>query len=154
MTTYAGHDAYRSNLQSRALKRIDWWLILAALVLLGFGLLALYSYGLHPGAGNFFRKQALNIVVGIVPAALFATIQPKVWMRSATLLYVINLLALVAIFKFGTSINGSARWINLGGAIQFQPSEMAKLISILTVASFYAMRQDRIKDLSTFLLGV
>ena len=154
MATYAGHDAYRSNLQSRALKRIDWWLILAALVLLGFGLLALYSYGLHPGAGNFFRKQALNIVVGIVPAALFATIQPKVWMRSATLLYVINLLALVAIFKFGTSINGSARWINLGGAIQFQPSEMAKLISILTVASFYAMRQDRIRDLSTFLLGI
>ena len=153
MATYAGYGAYRSNLQSRALRRIDWWLIIAALVLLGFGLLALYSYGLHPGASNFFRKQAMNIVVGIVPAALFATIQPKVWMRSATFLYVINLIALIAIFKVGTSINGSARWINLG-PIQFQPSEMAKLVSILTVASFYAMRQDRIKDLSTFLLGL
>ena len=40
------------------------------------------------------------------------------------------------------------------GPVEFQPSEMAKLLSILTVASFYAMRQDRVKKLSTFLLGL
>src|SRR5579863_297238 len=153
MASYAGQDSYRTGIQSRVLKRVDWWLILAALVLMGFGLLALYSYGLHPGAGNFFRKQELNIVLGLVPAVVFATVPPKFWMRSATFLYIINLTALVLIFKVGTSINGSARWIHLG-PVEFQPSEMAKLISILTVASFYAMRQEKIRELSTFLLGL
>ena len=114
MAAFVGLDGYRSTLQSRALKRIDWWLILAVLVLLGFGLLALYSYGLHSGSGTFFRKQVVNVVVGLVPAVLFATVDPKVWLRSATLLYLINLVALVAIFKVGMSINGSARWINAG----------------------------------------
>ncbi|MHB8634853.1 MAG: FtsW/RodA/SpoVE family cell cycle protein [Fimbriimonadaceae bacterium] len=153
MATYAGFDAYRSNEQSRALKRIDWWLLAAAGVLLGFGLLALYSYGLRPGGGHYLRKQELNVFVGLIPATLFASVDPKFWLRSATVLYVVNVLALVAIFKVGTSINGSARWINLG-PIQFQPSEMAKLVSVLTVASFYAMRQEHIKKLSTFLLGL
>lgn len=153
MATYAGVDYFRSNLQSRALKRIDWWLIVAAVVLTGFGMLALYSYGLHSGTTTFLRKQGLNIAVGLVPAAVFATVEPKLWMRGANVLYVINVLALVAIFKFGHSINGAARWINIG-PLEFQPSEMAKLISILTVASFYAMRQEKIKELSTFVLGL
>lgn len=153
MATLGGLNAYRPNIQSRALKRVDWWLIIAALVLVSFGLLALHSFGFHSTAGNFFKKQAINIGVGLVPATIFATVNPKVWMRSATLLYLVNLVALVAIFASGKSINGAARWINLG-PLQFQPSEMAKLISILTVASFYAMRQDKIKNLSTFLLGL
>src|SRR5579872_4210924 len=152
MSSYA-LDAFRPNIESRSLRRIDWWLIVAASILLGFGLLALYSYSLHPGAGNFFRKQAVNVIVGLVPATLLAVIPPKLWIRSASVLYVVNVLALIAIFKVGTSINGAARWINIG-PLQFQPSEMAKLVSILTVASFYAMRREKIKDLWTFVLGL
>jgi rod shape determining protein RodA len=152
MASYSDTGSYRINTRSRVWQRIDLWLVLATLILIAFGLLALYSHGTHPGSGAYFKKQVFNITVGLIPAAIMATVPPRAWLRLAPLLYVVNLIGLVAIFKIGAFRNGSARWIEVG-PIQFQPSEMAKLVLILTLASFYAMRHDKLKDASTFLLG-
>lgn len=120
---------------------------------MGLGLLSLASFGVHKDNGVFLHKQMLNIAIGLIPATAFATIPPRTWIKAAPWLYGINILCLVAIFRVGAQINGSARWIEIAH-IRFEPSEMAKLVTILTLASFYAMRQDKIKDLSTFLLGL
>ncbi len=153
MTSYSDAGSYRVTGRSRVWQRIDVWLILAALILIGFGLIALYGRSLHPGAGQFLKKQLFNITVGLIPAAIFATVPPRAWLRLSSVLYVLNLVCLVAVLKMGAFKNGSARWIDFHG-IQFQPSEMAKLFLILTLASFYTVRLDKIKDLSTFLLGL
>ncbi|MBI3721898.1 MAG: rod shape-determining protein RodA, partial [Fimbriimonas ginsengisoli] len=134
------------------LRRIDWPLLASAGILLAGGLLALYSEGLGKEGGGNFRKQLLNMSLGLVPFVLFAWLDPAAWRRRAHALYIVNVLMLAAVLALGFRAGGAQRWLSLG-PIQFQPSELAKLFTVLTLATFLASRQDSIRKLSTFGLS-
>jgi len=140
-----------SEQKKRAPRNFDWFLLLGACLLLTFGLLSQFSKA-YGTTSKEFQKQVFNVVVGLVPFAIFWLVKPKVWLRMSSLLYLANLALLFLVMRFGVNINGSARWINIG-PIQFQPSEAAKILIILTVASFLANRQDQIYKFSTFALS-
>jgi rod shape determining protein RodA len=148
ISTSAGYvdDVRRSTL------RIDWGLLLAACALLIAGLLSLYSEGATSSEG-FFKKQMIYMIIGLVPFALFAIVKPNTWRKGSAWLYAFNILCLIAVFAVGKSVKGSERWIPLPGGAQFQPSELAKLLVIITLSSYYANHQDSIKKLSTLLIG-
>lgn len=116
------------------------------------GLMSLYSEGQTRDGGSDFRKQLMFAVIGLGPFLILATIHPKVWQRIATFLYGVNLAGLTAIFFVGSRRNGADRWIDLG-PMQFQPSEMAKLLTIITLAAFFANRQESIRKPGTFALS-
>ena len=140
----------------REVRRLDWPLIAATLILIAFGLMSMYSVS-YAGAGAtkpYFVKQAINVVIGLLPACLLAFVHPKVWRKGSWWLYALDLLLLVAVLFLGKHTKGAERWIPLPGGVQFQPSELAKLLIILTLAAFYAHRQESIERLSTFLLGL
>ncbi len=142
-----------SNSETRTLAhRTDWWLVLASLMLMAFGLMSLLSVG-GGLSGHDFKKQLGFAGIGVAPFAIFAFVHPKFWSKGVNTLYVLNVLLLVAVFFIGKHTKGAERWIQLPG-VQFQPSELAKLLTVLTVASFYAARQESIQKLSTFLLGL
>lgn len=132
--------------------RTDGWLILATVILLIVGFMSLYSESASSSA-PWFRKQVTNGVVGLVPFGLFFFLNLKSWRRQSALLYVANLALLAAVFLHGKSAKGAARWIPLG-PVQFQPSELAKILVILTLAAFYTAHQDSITKPSTFFLGL
>ncbi len=138
---------------SRAVKprQFDWPLFLTSLALLALGLLSLYSVGLRDH-GPYFKKQIAMAVVGLAPFALFYFVRPDFWKRIATPLYLFNLLILGAVLIVGVTNNGAQRWIDLK-FVQFQPSELAKLLTILTLASFFVARAEKLNRLSTFALS-
>lgn len=135
------------------LKRFDFPLFLSALALVGVGLLCLYSVDANGLGSSFFKKQLIHLGVGLAPFAFFLMLDPRVWRRYANLLYLVNLGLLVLVLAKGHSGGGAQRWIQVGG-LEFQPSELAKLLTILTVSSFLLARLDRIRRLSTFLLSI
>jgi len=131
---------------------MDWLLIVATLLLIVIGMMSLYSEGYtHDGDSNF-RKQLVNTAIGVVPFSIFAFIAPHIWRRFVNVIYVVNVLTLLAVFVVGAHKKGAERWIPVG-PIQFQPSEMAKILTILSLAAFYANRQNSIQKPSTFWLG-
>jgi rod shape determining protein RodA len=130
---------------------LDWWLLGSAVILVLIGLAAIYSTGYNESTKEF-KKQLINIVLGIFPMSIFAFCHPRLWAKASTVVYGINLALLVSVLLVGRSINGSARWVGFG-PIQFQPSELSKIMIVLTLATFYASRQERIKSFSTFALG-
>ncbi|HJP84159.1 MAG TPA: FtsW/RodA/SpoVE family cell cycle protein [Fimbriimonadaceae bacterium] len=132
-------------------KKVDWFLLLGTLALLTFGLLSQFSKA-YGTPSKDFQKQVLNVLVGLVPFAIFWLVKPKFWMRIANVLYIANLLLLAVVLKIGDSKNGAERWINLGFT-QFQPSEAAKLLIVITLATFLAKRHDQIHKFSTFALS-
>lgn len=146
--------------QRRAVQRIDVFLVLATLLLLACGLMSLYSVSQAASGSDLasrtlasaFRKQLINIGVGLVPFGVFALVHPKFWLKNASLLYAINLGLLAMVLVAGKETMGAARWIDLG-PLQFQPSELAKLLTVLTLASFFATRQDSLHKGSTFALS-
>lgn len=140
----------------REVLRLDWPLIFATLLLLTFGLMSMYSvsFGVEGSSKPYFIKQAINIAIGLIPFGLFAFVNPKIWRRGVNFLYVMDLLLLLAVLFMGKHTKGAERWILLPGGIQFQPSELAKLLTVLTLSAFYAKREEQIEKFSTFVLGL
>ncbi len=74
--------------------------------------------------------------------------------RYSILFYLFTLISLFLIYFFGVSVSGAQRWLNLG-IFSFQPSEVAKLSTILTLALVIDNKTiSRIKDLVLPLLVV
>jgi rod shape determining protein RodA len=113
-------------------------LALTAVALAIFGLIVIKSATLHSpeGAGDFVR-QAAYLVIGVCAMMVFALIDYHVWQRWAWPLYIINILMLGAVAVAGHSALGAQRWIGIGHIV-FQPSEPAKLLTILSVAAILA----------------
>lgn len=133
------------------LGRIDWGLVGAGLVLFIFGCIALHSVGLRTGQ-PFLKRHLLMAGLGLGPFLVCYLAQPNWWRRASWVLYGFNLALLTAVLYLGSSTNGAQRWIDLS-FMQFQPSEMAKLLTVVTLAAFLTARQDRIRQLSTFVLS-
>lgn len=130
---------------------IDWWMLGAAIALTLIGLAAIFSSG-YGESGKEFKKQIINIGLGLVPMSIFAFCHPRIWAKISKIVYGVNLVFLVGVLAVGQTTNGAERWIGFG-PIQFQPSELSKILIVLTLATFYASRQDQIKSFSTFALG-
>jgi rod shape determining protein RodA len=137
--------------QRTGVRHFDWLLLLATIILIVFGFVALYSVNGRVG-GAIFKKQMAMAAVGLAPFAVFYFVDPQWWRKVAKALYALNLVVLSAVLFFGASTNGAQRWIDLK-FMQFQPSEMAKLLTVLTLASFLAARSASIGKLSTFILS-
>lgn len=135
----------------RGSRNFDWFLLFGACFLLTLGLMSQFSKA-YGTTSKDFVKQVFNVLVGLVPFLIFWLVKPKFWMKIVNALYFINLSLLALVLKIGDNKNGSDRWINLGFT-QFQPSEAAKILIILTLATFFARRSDQIHKFSTFALS-
>ena len=87
--------------------------------------------------GNFLASNYLtHIVTGFIGyfLAFFISYIPLERLRKYLIpFYFCTLISLFLIYFFGISVSGAQRWLNLG-IFSFQPSEVAKLSTILTLA--------------------
>lgn len=135
-------------------QRLDWWLVLATLILLLGGFMSLYSIDAGAAGGKYFSKQLLRLVIGVVPFAFFYWVSPKTLIRYSWMLYALNVLLLLLVLKVGSSAGGAQRWLNIG-PIEFQPSEMSKLLTVITLSSFLASRErEDLQRFSTYAVSL
>ena len=118
-------------------------LVLAVAVLLTLGLVMLYSTGAyapdsHGDQFNFLKKQSFWLGIGFVCSVFCASIDYHRLERSWYVMFPVSfaLLALCFIRPIGMRLNGSWRWIH-AGSITFQPSELAKLATIIFIAWWF-----------------
>jgi rod shape determining protein RodA len=121
------------------LARMDWPLLVIALLLCGIGLLNVYSGTRVHGvaASTPFTKQGLWIALGL---AVFFGIYflSDGFIEDMTVGYVaVVLLLLVVVLVVGKIRGGAQRWISLG-AFNFQPSEFAKIAVALALARYFS----------------
>jgi rod shape determining protein RodA len=113
-------------------------LALTALCLTVFGLVVIKSATLHAAGGSAdVWRQAIYGVVGIALMFVVAFIDYHLWQRFALPIYLLNLLILAAVAIVGHSALGAQRWIAIGPVV-FQPSEPAKLLTILSIGALLA----------------
>lgn len=128
----------------------DFGLILAAAVLLLFGLLCMHSIDMGRTGTNYLVRQLVWAAIGTVVFLVCAAVRPATLQRLSKVLYVAMLGSLAAVLVFGDTKKGSTRWIDLG-PIQFQPSEVAKVLLIVTLATYFVKRAGEEKSLRTYL---
>jgi rod shape determining protein RodA len=146
------------RLDRRLLQNVDWILLGAALFIIGLSLVCLWS--LNPGRGisSLVWRQVSWVGVGLVGLLVVASVDYRNLVRTAPVLYVVGLGLLTSVFVLGRTVSGARRWIHLG-PLTVQPSELFKLIFIITLAwAFTAGRGERLSRaalIGTFvLLGV
>lgn len=124
---------------------LDMQLLLLVLLLLGIGLSTLfsasyvYAFNYNGTSYNFISKQGIFAIAGVVAMLAISTFNYTYIGRLKWPLFVFSFgMLLVVCFGKGTSIvptiNGANRWIQLGG-FSIQPSELAKFVSVLMIAT-------------------
>ncbi|MDA8177413.1 putative lipid II flippase FtsW [Acidithiobacillus sp.] len=119
---------------------ILWWIIL---VLLGFGLIMVYSASApiaqHETGNPFFfaERQGLFVILAAAVLYYFSRIDLDFWERMTFPLMIISLIALMMVFLpvIGVAVNGSHRWINFI-IVRLQPSELLKFALLLFLARY------------------
>lgn len=117
---------------------LDGLLLLGLLVLLGIGLMVLYSASGQDSA--LLIRQLIRITMAFAILFALAQIHPDRMRDSAYWMYGIGLALLVAVLIFGHEGKGAQRWLDLG-FFRFQPSELMKLAVPLVIASYMAERR-------------
>lgn len=139
--------ARQKTQRKRTASYFDYNMLFILIVLIGFGLVMLYSSSSYTATNKFgdsayyLRAQIKAFVLGLVPMIFFIAVDYRVWKKFGILIYLMSFLLCFAVFIPGLGVerNNSTRWIKIG-PIQFQPSEFAKLAIII----FLAMVIDRI----------
>lgn len=125
---------------STPLTRIPWMIVVCALALMLIGLTGIARGDELAGSGNYFKRQLVWIGLSL-PAMFLVTMVSYRSLRWVSYpLFALNLLLLVVVY-FMPRINGAHRWIPLG-FFKFQPSEVAKLTFIMSLAQYLMYRKN------------
>ncbi|ACZ39644.1 FtsW/RodA/SpoVE family cell cycle protein [Sphaerobacter thermophilus] len=132
----------------------DIYLVVTTLVLIGFGLVTIWSAdGAQPlTLGNPAVRQFIYAVIGLAMMMGAAALDYRYVKTFSWVLYLGTLVILAAVLVVGTTSGGATRWFQFG-PVTVQPSEIAKLTVIISLASFVADRGDEMRRLHNFILS-
>lgn len=131
------------------LSQIDMPLVGMALLATILGLVAIFDAGfatsIRKGQGPLpgeFVDQLVFLGPALLAGAACALVRADIWKRLAGWLFVLSILALLAVqfSPLGVTANGATRWLDIG-PVNIQPSELSKLVTVLFLAATYAGRK-------------
>src|SRR6185369_8090017 len=122
----------------RLLTNIDWVLIGLVVTVCLLGILNIYSattpYKIVGAA--YYIKQIYWMLAGMTVSLLVCSIDYHLLEDLSYWLYGFLVLLLVTVLVVGRSSMGATRWLNLG-LFNVQPSELMKIVIIITFARFF-----------------
>ena len=142
--------------RSKGKRRYDETLVIVVFLLVGIGLILLYSTSAYNGQVKFhdsfyyLKKQAFATAIGLCGMFVVAGIDYHKWVPFAGLGYLTAIILSVAVIFIGDEYNGSKRWLSLG-PISFQPSEFAKVAVILFLACLVTKHVKTMGKLTTLM---
>ena len=128
----------------------DESLVWAAILLLGVGLVMVYSASIAIAEGSrvsghqstyYLMRHAAFVAAGIAVGVAAFQVPLRLWQQAAPYLFLAGagLLILVLVPGVGREVNGSQRWLSLG-IVTVQPSELVKLAAVLYAADYTARK--------------
>lgn len=112
--------------------KLDKWVLISLLVVLTIGLIAQSSVS----QGKFFPKQLLFAFLGFPIFYLGYSLPTDALKRFCWFAYGFSIILLIWVLIKGTTALGAQRWISIGG-FSLQPSEPAKIASIIALAYWF-----------------
>ena len=120
------------------LMRIDWWMLLVILALMLVGIAFIFSASYRSEdlpVNSLYRKQIMWSCIGLFCFMAMILLDYH-WLEENTMwLYAGSLVLLVLVLLIGKKVYGAYRWLSFFG-IQVQPSEFAKLTTLVALASY------------------
>ncbi|MBL6985691.1 MAG: putative lipid II flippase FtsW [Methylobacter sp.] len=128
-----------------------------SLLLIGYVMVA--SASLHLGikmTGNglyYPVRQLMHIGLGLLFGGAVAVVPMRVWEKNGPVLFLAGLLLLVIVLipGLGVKVNGSVRWLSIGG-VRVQVSEVVKYFSVIYMAGYVTRYQELVQNAAFGLL--
>ncbi len=127
------------------LRRFDWLLIGALLLLISIGLLSLFSLS-AVSAFPFFRRQLVWAAIGLSALVAASFVDFRLFRTQSVavlLLYGVAIALLASVLLISLKVRGIEAWLRVGG-VQIQPVEFAKLALVVLLAKFFSRRHAEI----------
>ena len=128
------------------LRHVDYVLLATPLAITALGLLMIYSSTRsrltleHVNRFYYVERQGLALAIGLVAMFVAMFVDYRKLRDLFPLLYIGMLPVLLAVRFVGTGRNDTTAWFQLG-PLQFQPSEIAKVVLIIALAGFCVQHQ-------------
>ena len=124
-----------------------------SLVVLVLAISVLGIFMVRSARPDLMSRQIMGVLLGAVAMIVISLIDYK-WVLSLYWpLYGLNIIMLATVLLFGETRNNATRWLNLG-FVQFQPSDLTKILMILFYAKFLMEKEQSIKSPKTILQGI
>jgi cell division protein FtsW len=143
----------------RSARRVMATLVVSAGALTTIGLVMVLSassvqaYTQDHNSFYYFERQAVYAALGAVAALLTYRVRHDTWRRLWPAMAFVTFVLLVAVFKLGTTVGGSTRWIQYG-AVNVQPSEFAKFTAVAATAALLARNRRFVSEPFRLVLPV
>lgn len=122
------------------LKRIDLIILLILICFMIISTLAIYSATLGTKYAGLPKTHLSMFILFLMIIPVMVIIDYRLYLQFAHIIYVIGIALLIWVMVDGVDLNGSTRWINIAG-MQFQPSELVKMSTILLLAKLLSKRE-------------
>lgn len=126
-------------MEKNYLAQIDWLLLCISMVLATIGIFCIYS-ATRTFESAFYMRQFYWLLIGLVILVPTVLIDYAIFKRFAYILFAITVIILVVALFSGRTMGGAQRWISLG-FVSFQPSELAKVTFVITLARVLSSTQ-------------
>ncbi len=126
----------------RLFAHFDWLMTILLLIICGMALFNLYSasYPPKPWGTPPYLKQCYYFLMGFAIILFILSFDYQELHFWNYFFYGFVVILLAAILVIGKSAGGAQRWINLG-FFNLQPSELAKLMLVITLSSYYSRKE-------------
>ena len=124
------------------IKKLDWGIIICAVLITAFGLVAIYSYGMAQNDFSDFQKQAVFLAAGLMVMLSISFFDYRILRNNSYLiliLYAACLLLLAGLHFFAPDIRGTRGWYRIG-FLSLDPIEPTKIVLIALLAKYFSMR--------------
>jgi len=134
-------------MRSLTWRHFDFWLFGVVVLLCIFGVAMIRSaIAGNQSLADSVTRQIIFVGLGLVVIILTAVVDYHYWASIIRPMYAVTFLMLVVVFVIGKASFGAARWVETG-LVNIQPSELGKIVVILTLADYIQRTQDQPHDL-------
>jgi rod shape determining protein RodA len=115
--------------------KVPWGVMFSTFAICALGIWNLASAA-RPPAAAVWSAQSIYVLLGISTVTAIALVDYRLIQRMAVPVYVLNIVALIALRFFGHKAKGAESWF-IVGPVRVQPAEFMKIGIILMLAKFY-----------------
>ncbi|MBS3908831.1 MAG: rod shape-determining protein RodA [Actinobacteria bacterium] len=139
-------------------KKVDLTVVVTVVLLVAYSIVMVYSATQSNAATSddpyfFIKKQVVALAIGIAALLPAALANYNRWRSAYAPLYILNIFMLALVLFIGVEHKGALSWIEVGG-FQLQPSEISKVLLIITLAGFFATRKNQLPGVGDALMAL
>lgn len=134
--------------------KFDFWIFGALILLITIGLISIYSATVnHPTAYGNFQKQFFWVITSLTVFIIVYYLPQNLFRLIALPSYALSIILLTIVLFAGKTVYGAKSWLDFGG-IGFQPSEFAKIGTMLALSYWLTYKKRDINNFKDILIAL